>query len=121
MSIGNTKDYGNKGNNFPYQLRSLQLLSEILDAVSSPLIAQVTPNIKVSTGSDNLASGSSIANASFYNAGAAGASLTVNGTTVTLPAGVTVNYDAGANKYYKSDAFSWDATGTSLIVTYTKL
>lgn len=30
MSIGNTKDYGNKGNNFPYQLRSLQLLSDIL-------------------------------------------------------------------------------------------
>jgi hypothetical protein len=24
MSIGNTKDYGNKGNNFPYQLKSLQ-------------------------------------------------------------------------------------------------
>ena len=29
MSIGNLKDYGNKGNNFPYQLRNLQLLGEI--------------------------------------------------------------------------------------------
>lgn len=29
MSIGNTKDQGNKGNNFPYQLRNLQLLSII--------------------------------------------------------------------------------------------
>lgn len=31
MSIGNTKDYGNKGNNFPYQLRNLQLLGNIQD------------------------------------------------------------------------------------------
>jgi hypothetical protein len=29
MSIGNTKDQGNKGNNFPYQLRNLQLLAAI--------------------------------------------------------------------------------------------
>jgi len=26
MSVGNLKDYGNKGNNFPYQLQTLQLL-----------------------------------------------------------------------------------------------
>ncbi len=26
MSVGNLKDYGNKGNNFPYQLQGLQLL-----------------------------------------------------------------------------------------------
>ena len=29
MSIGNLKDQGNKGNNFPYQLKTLQLLGEI--------------------------------------------------------------------------------------------
>ena len=29
MSIGNTKDNGNKGNNFPYQLAVLQLLEQI--------------------------------------------------------------------------------------------
>lgn len=29
MSIGNLKDYGNKGNNLPYQLRNLQLLGDI--------------------------------------------------------------------------------------------
>ena len=27
MSVGNLKDQGNKGNNFPYQLRALQLAS----------------------------------------------------------------------------------------------
>jgi hypothetical protein len=35
MSIGNTKDQGNKGNNFPYQLRTLQLLSSINDGISA--------------------------------------------------------------------------------------
>ena len=35
MSIGNLKDQGNKGNNFPYQLRSLQLLGDILTAINN--------------------------------------------------------------------------------------
>jgi len=33
MSIGNLKDQGNKGNNFPYQLRNLQLLGDIAASV----------------------------------------------------------------------------------------
>ena len=36
MSIGNLKDQGNKGNNFPYQLRNLQLLGEIADNTAVP-------------------------------------------------------------------------------------
>ena len=35
MSIGNLKDYGNKGNNFPYQLRNLQLLGGIQDCCTA--------------------------------------------------------------------------------------
>jgi hypothetical protein len=35
MSIGNTKDQGNKGNNFPFQLRTLQLLSAINDGIAA--------------------------------------------------------------------------------------
>jgi hypothetical protein len=35
MSIGNTKDQGNKGNNFPYQLRNLQLLAAIQECCAS--------------------------------------------------------------------------------------
>ena len=33
MSIGNLKDQGNKGNNFPYQLKNLQLLSAINEGI----------------------------------------------------------------------------------------
>lgn len=35
MSVGNLKDYGNKGNNFPYQLAVLKLLDSILTAVGA--------------------------------------------------------------------------------------
>ena len=35
MSIGNLKDQGNKGNNFPYQLRTLQLLAQIDASVNA--------------------------------------------------------------------------------------
>jgi len=35
MSIGNTKDQGNKGNNFPFQLKTLQLLSAINDGIAA--------------------------------------------------------------------------------------
>jgi hypothetical protein len=37
MSIGNLKDYGNKANNFPWQLKVLQGLQAILDEASQPL------------------------------------------------------------------------------------
>jgi hypothetical protein len=35
MSIGNLKTEGNKGNNFPYQFKSLQLLSAINDSINA--------------------------------------------------------------------------------------
>jgi hypothetical protein len=34
MSIGNLKDTGNKGNNFPYQLKTLLGLQQIADGIS---------------------------------------------------------------------------------------
>lgn len=43
MSIGNLKDQGNKGNNFPYQLKNLQLLG----AINQSVIANGTPNVTV--------------------------------------------------------------------------
>jgi len=43
MSIGNLRDQGNKGNNFPYQLKNLQVLAQILTAggVSNALLTQI--------------------------------------------------------------------------------
>jgi hypothetical protein len=44
MSIGNLKDYGNKGNNFPWQLKVLQGLQAIASSTNAPLtcVDQVT-------------------------------------------------------------------------------
>jgi hypothetical protein len=35
MSIGNLKDYGNKGNNFPWQLKMLQGLDAINSSITT--------------------------------------------------------------------------------------
>jgi hypothetical protein len=42
MSIGNLKDQGNKGNNFPYQLKNLQLLGAINEGIDD-LVTAIVP------------------------------------------------------------------------------
>lgn len=51
MSIGNLKDQGNKGNNFPYQLKNLQLLGLIGDNVNAlePWLVQILAAIQNGT------------------------------------------------------------------------
>jgi len=120
MSIGNLKDQGNKGNNFPYQLRNLQILGEILTAVNGSVGRLLNPMLTSSTGAGNLIASGIVYNVSFSNVGAAAVTLTVSGNTVSIPAGTTVNYDPGVNNYYKGSSFSWDATGSTLLVAYTK-
>lgn len=119
MSIGNTNTQGNKKNNFPYQLRSLQLLGEIAAAVNGSVGRLLNPMLTSSTGAGNLTASGIIYNVSFSNVGAAAVTLTVSGNTVSIPAGKTVNYDPGVNNYYKGSDFSWDATGSTLLVAYT--
>ena len=116
MSIGNTNTQGNKKNNFPYQLASLQLLGDILTSLGGK---SLSPYIVESTSTGDLSAVNPLYNVSFYNTGAATADLTVNGNTVTIPAGSAVNYDPGVNNYYRGSSFSWDATGTTLIISYT--
>lgn len=124
MSVGNLKDYGNKGNNFPWQLKMLQGLQamidgnccdktlEVLDKISSTLSPQVRKAfIKNYTGTGNIPLG--VYSFSIANVGAA-AGL-VNGES--LPAGVTINYDAGTLNNTFQDGLSFDATGTTFLVT----
>ena len=54
---------------------------------------------------------------SFSIANVGTAAGTVNGQS--LPAGATVNFDGGAlNNYFESPAMSYDATGTTFLITY---
>jgi hypothetical protein len=110
MSIGNLKDYGNKGNNFPWQLKVLEGLQKIYDfLVGSSLVTARTPVIvsDTGTGSVPVSYGFSIANVG----GAAGL---VDG--ITLPAGATVNFAPDKNNTLS--AISYDATGTTFLITW---
>jgi hypothetical protein len=52
MSVGNLKDYGNKGNNFPYQLGVIRLLQQI--ANSNPVEAIGYEKISIGAGVSSL-------------------------------------------------------------------
>jgi hypothetical protein len=110
MSIGNLKDYGNKGNNFPWQLKVLEGLQKIYDfLVGSSAVTTRTPVIISDTGAGGISVtyGFSIA-----NVGAA--SGTVNG--ITLPAGTTVNFAPDKNN--SLSGITYDATGTTFLITW---
>ncbi len=120
MSVGNLKDYGNKGNNFPYQLQNLQVLGLILQALGGsntglqPKLANVLD--ENSTGALAVPAYSF----SVYNAGGSAGTFNAGIGSISLPAGVTLNYDAGGlGNFYAANTFSWDATGTQFIITYT--
>lgn len=51
MSIGNLRDQGNKGNNFPYQLANLKSLAELLDCCSASgvTLTQILQTLQDST------------------------------------------------------------------------
>jgi hypothetical protein len=110
MSIGNLKDNGNKGNNFPYQLAVLKLLDQIainigsggLPVVRNPSMIRTSTNGTVSAG---------VKSVSFYNTGAT--SATVLGTV--LKAGEQVTYSVENPDTLA--AFPYDATGTELLIT----
>lgn len=112
-------DAGNKGIAFwLYLIR--EKLNEIdtnTTNIESNTGTQRTPQIisTTTTGSIN----NQLHRISFANVGNANATITVNGNTVNLPVGVTVNYEAGGNNNrFPSNIFSYNGTGTSLLITY---
>lgn len=213
MSIGNLKDQGNKGNNFPYQLRNLQLLGGIQDCcetsggtllsilaalqngqnfiqtlvedqggtgcptncpvylevkiwngtgfdpavyydaegnVVTPIgpvvylnpdfhLAQmVTLLTSINTDTGNIAADTTATRTakviststtgtipdnpmtvSIFNANTVAGAVTIDGTTISVPGGVTLSYDAGGlNNKFKTGNFVYNATGTTFIITY---
>ena len=113
MSVGNLKTDGQKGNNFPWQLKMLQGLQGIIDALTAgtccppelrtPIVAYETTPGSIPDGTYGF---------SIANVGATAG--TVNG--LPLPAGVTINFDPGVNNTIVG--ISFDATGTDFLITY---
>lgn len=213
MSIGNLKDQGNKGNNFPYQLRNLQLLGGIQDCCTTsggtllsilaalqngqnftqslvedqggtgcPTNCPVYTEIKIWNGTSfdppvyydaegnavipvgpvvylnpdyhlaqmvvlltsidadtsNIAADTTATRTakviststtgtipgnpmtvSIFNANTMSGAVTIDGTTISVPSGVTLSYDAGGlNNKFKTGNFVYNATGTTFIITY---
>lgn len=119
MSIGNLKDYGNKGNNFPWQLKMLQGLEAILTAQTVNTGAIRTPRlITSSNGAGTI--GVHVHSISVYNSGNAVGTLAVGGgTPVNIPVGSTINMDAGGNNNrFAPGSFVYSTTGTTFIIAY---
>ena len=119
MSIGNLKDYGNKGNNFPWQLKMLQGLEAILNAQTVNTGAIRIPRLI----SPNNTSGTinvHVHSISVYNSGNAVGTLNVSGgAAVNIPVGATINMDAGGNNNrFPPGAFVYDATSTTFLIAY---
>ena len=110
MSIGNLKDYGNKGNNFPWQLKVLEGLQKIYDFLVGSSVVQSRIPVIIS---DNGPGGISITYG-FSIANVGGAAGIVDG--VSLPAGATVNFAPDKNNTL--NGITYDATGTTFLITW---
>lgn len=97
------------GNNFSIA-NETYYIGQYLGSIRTPVIISTSTSATISGHLHNI---------SFYNSGTAVGTITVNGTTVNLPVGVTVNYDAGGNNNrFATNSFSYDATGTTFLISY---
>lgn len=113
-SIGNLKNSGLQGNNWPWQHKVLLGLDCICEGLKNltPLLSPQTrdPNITSDSGPGSIPScyGYSIANVG-------SAVGTIAGQPI--PPGTTVNFDpAGLNN--QISGINYDATGTTFLITY---
>lgn len=138
MSIGNTKTDGNKGNNFPFQIKVLQglqctcdelkaigvntsAIEAIITSISSDIAnvalnttgVERTPGFIRVTTSGNLSSISPVFSVSVANVGLADGFVLGS----IIKPGEIVNFSADAiNNFFTS--FGYDGTGTELIIIY---
>lgn len=125
MSIGNLKDSGNQGNNFPYQLKSLQGLQCICDSLNSggtsmaDILQSILSLVEPQTRTQNIlraaGPGTIIRPYSFSIANVGSANGTVEGQI--LAQGEIVNYDAGVLNNQFTEVI-YDATGTTFLITW---
>jgi hypothetical protein len=117
MSVGNLKTDGQKGNNFPWQLRVLKGLDKIFSALSGGSGSFLAPQTKVTNILRSSTTGTITAGK--YSVSFANMSTTVDAVVkgVALKPGEVVNFDAGALNN-TLDAISYDGTGGDLLIIY---
>lgn len=140
MSVGNLKNSGQHGNNFPFQLKVLNGIEDVINAISGgginvtidgPLGQQVmadsvavvlasdqagaarTPGFIRATGAGSIAP--ITYSVSVSNVGSANGLFLAS----TIKPGETLNFSADAiNNYFAAGTFTYDGTGTELILIY---
>jgi len=117
MSVGNLQDYGNKGNNFPWQLKMLQGIDALLSAFTSSTTSFLAPEARVTNILRSSTTGTITAGK--YSVSFANMSTTTNATVkgVILKPGEAVNFDAGALNN-TLDAIAYVATSSDLLIIY---
>lgn len=112
MSVGDLKDYGNKGNNFPWQLKMLQGFTSMINALLGNTVGatKVTTILRPTTAGTITAGKTSI---SISNVGTANG--TVSASAVTLKPNETINFDAGGISN-TLNAITYNATGTEFLI-----
>jgi hypothetical protein len=116
MSVGNLKTEGQKGNNLPWQLKMLQGLQGIINAIfATAPIPPPTPQVRQAHAYNNTATGTiSGANYGFSIANVGSADGIVE--SATLKPGYTVSFSP--TSVDTLDIFNYDATGTEFLITY---
>jgi hypothetical protein len=119
--ISEAQTTNNKIDTTNISLSNLGLISSNIlteTAATANYLQQIrTPQIISTSGSGTI--NPQIHNISIANIGSATGTITVNGTTVNIPTGITLSYNAGGNNNrFSNAAFSYNATGTTFLITY---
>ncbi len=90
----------------------LHYTNVFLSTIRTPVLTSITGSLTIAVQIHNL---------SVYNSGASAGTINVDGGgAISIPAGVTVNFDAGGNNNrYAINKFVLNATGTTFLVSYT--
>ena len=115
-SIGDLRNSGNQGNNFPWQLKMLQGLQALIDSgCCDEILALLEPQLRRANVLNTSTTGTVPVCYSFSIANVGSAAGIVNGQSI--PAGTTLNFDAGVLNNTLSGA-TYNATGTTFLITY---
>ena len=116
MSIGNLQDYGNKGNNFPWQLKMLNGLQGIIDAIfATAPVPPPTPQVRAPHAYNDTGIGTvpgSNYGISIANVGTADGLVDF----AVLKPGYTVSFSP--TSVDNLDSLRYNATGTEFLITY---
>jgi hypothetical protein len=126
MSVGNLKTDGQKGNNFPWQLRMLKGLQGIINAIiaipPTPALSKVPVIERISGTTLSITVAIQSISIACPVTSSTGIDVSTNNglSYVSVRPGETVYYDAGTlNNYFDAFLFDIDATaGGDALITY---